>query len=208
MTVNFTPSVMGMLRPISTVSQHPQNPNNGDVDVVAESILANSFYNPVIVQESTGRIVAGNTRYNALMMLGETQIPVIGMDIDDTQALKVLIADNRTAEKAIRDQKGVEDLLLYLEENSPGGLAGTGFDEDELLELQRINRAIDHIGFGEKFEHATDEMTFNRPVIIVHGLREVNGDVSTFTHGDIDSAIIRLRELGYHVTGRSEADGE
>ena len=208
MSVNFTPAIREMLRPIETVSQHPQNPNNGDTDVVAESVLANGFYNPVIVQKSTGHIMAGNTRYNALMMLGERLIPVIEMDIDDTQALKVLIADNRTAEKAIRDQKGVEDLLLYLEENSPGGLAGTGFDEDELLELQRINRAIDHIGFGEKFEHATDEMTFNRPVIVVHGFLSEEGNVSTFTSGDIDDSILRLRDLGYHVTGRSEADGE
>ena len=115
MTVHFHESIQHLLVPIEDVEQHPQNPNNGDVEVVADSILANGFYNPVVVQESTGRIVAGNTRYAALLSLGETRIPVVSVDITDEQALRLLIVDNRTSELGVRDGHELAALLKQLD---------------------------------------------------------------------------------------------
>ena len=83
MSIDFHSSLLDLLVPIEQVQQHPLNPNNGDMDAVVDSILGNGFYNPVVVQRSTGYIVAGNTRYAALLSLVETVIPVVYADIDD-----------------------------------------------------------------------------------------------------------------------------
>lgn len=192
--VRFHESIEHLLVPIEEVEQHPQNPNNGDVDVVAESILSNGFYNPVIVQESTGRIVAGNTRYAALLSLGETRIPVVTVDVTDEQALRLLIVDNRTAELGVRDGHELASLLKTLEK-SEEGLIGTGFTPDDYTELRRLN-------------HITEEGTFRlheviqfevgtTPYIIVKGRMDDGGRLETFDADEANEHVVQLRELGY-----------
>lgn len=94
---------------------------------------ANGVYRPVIVQKTTGYILAGNHTYRAMRELGETRIPVIYVDVDDDTATRILLADNKTAELAKYDDKALAELL----ENIPD-LDGTGFDERDLQDLQDL----------------------------------------------------------------------
>jgi len=198
MTVHFHESIEHLLVPIANVSQHPQNPNNGDIDAVVESILANGFYNPVVVQESSGRIVAGNTRYAALLSLGETQIPVVLADIDDEQAIRVLVADNRTAELAVRDNRDLEKLLRQLEA-SEAGLAGTAYTQDDFLELRRLNHISDNAGFGGQ-EAAQDYDRGTPPHIIIYGVYDDEGRYERFTSdAEIEAQVVELKERGYNA---------
>lgn len=152
MSVNFADGVKALLEPIDTVRQHPRNANNGDVENLMESIQVNGFYTAITAIRSTGEIVAGNHRYQALLGLGATEIPVIWLDKDATGALRVLVTDNESSRMAQMDKAGQLALLQDLAE-SEIGLMGTGFDEDkmELLLQQVAEDAEAPIGEGQGF---------------------------------------------------------
>lgn len=115
--------------PIDEVQPHPDNPNRGVVELIEESIRENTWYGAIVVQKSTGYILAGNHRWLAAQKLGATEIPVIYKDVDDREALRILLVDNETTRKGSYDDavlRGVLDQLVEID--GPEGLAGTGFD--------------------------------------------------------------------------------
>lgn len=134
--VNFHDSLTDLLIPIEMVSQHPNNPRNGDVEAIAESIEINGFVAPVIAQKSTGHILAGNHRYQALYMLQSQVIPVIWVDIDDTAAKRYLLADNRTSDLGIYDNSALVEILAELDVED--SLLGSGYTKMDLEQLQAI----------------------------------------------------------------------
>jgi DNA modification methylase len=122
------------LVPVDALKPHPRNPRRGDTVVIAESIIQNGFYGAVVAQKGTGLILAGNHRWKAAKDAGATEIPVVWVEADDKQALRILLADNRTNDLAGYDDKALADLLSQVIEG--GGLTGTGYDQaavDELL---------------------------------------------------------------------------
>lgn len=117
---------------VADLRPHPRNPNTGNVEAIQASIEENGFYGAVIAQRSTGHILVGHHRYQAAVQSGAQQVPVIWVDVDDTRALKILLADNRTAELATRDEEALAQLLQELAADDPAGLIGTGYDADDL----------------------------------------------------------------------------
>ena len=120
--------------PADQVRLHPDNPNQGDVGAVAESIEANGFYGALLVQRSTGYVLAGNSRVQAAVAKGLGDVPVIWADVDDDRARRILLADNRTAQLASYDEAALTALLQELAVTDDG-LAGTGWDGDDLDDL-------------------------------------------------------------------------
>ena len=134
--VRIEPSLQHLLVDIDSLHQHPDNPNNGDLDGLIESIRVNGFYSPIVV-DAHGEVIAGNHRYQAMISLGEPQIPAIRLNVDREQALRILLVDN----KITRDGSDDTGLLMQLLEelqNTELGLIGTGWDVDEaaLLALE------------------------------------------------------------------------
>lgn len=119
--------------PIDDIVPFPDNPNDGDVDSVAESIDEFDQYVPLVVQRSTGRIVKGNTTYRALMRRGRTHAAVIFRDYDDVTARRVLLGDNRHRDRAKTHDDRLAEMLAELSEAD--ALAGTGYDDDFLDDL-------------------------------------------------------------------------
>lgn len=107
------------------LKEHPQNPKQGDVEVIGESIDVNGWYGAVVAQKSTGYILAGNHRFRAARQRGAKEIPVIWRDVDDETALKILLVDNESTRKGENDEALVEELLQGLVEVG-AGLRGTG----------------------------------------------------------------------------------
>jgi hypothetical protein len=128
--VRFASGVEALLEPVGNVRPADRNPNNGDVEAIAESIVINGFQVPVIARRDTGEIVAGNHRYYALLRLGAGQVPVIWTDMDDTAAARFLVADNRLARLGRDDPAQLLEMLTEIQGASPLGLAGTGFEAD------------------------------------------------------------------------------
>jgi len=118
---------------IGKLKPHPANPRKGNVDAIVESIKVNGFYGSLVVQKSTMFILAGNHRWQAAKRVGMTSIPCMVIDVDDTQAKKILLADNRTSDFATYDNEELTKLLR--EVISEETLAGTGFDAHDLDKL-------------------------------------------------------------------------
>ncbi len=125
--------------PITMIEQHPDNANNGDLEAIETSLEVNGLYAPILVQRSTGYIVAGNHRYVAAMGLGATSMPVIYLDISEIEAKRIMVADNRTARLGMDDEAQMAALLSDLFATDPG-LAGTGYSYDD---FDRIRVSMD-----------------------------------------------------------------
>lgn len=133
------PRLEPLLVPIDDVVPHPDNPNNGDVDAIVESIHLHALYAGVVAQASTRRIIVGNHRYAALMELGATRLPVTWADVDDDLALKILLGDNKIGLLAKQDEGQLLDLLRRLD-----SYAGTGFTPRDLERLiARVEAPLD-----------------------------------------------------------------
>lgn len=119
--------------------QHPQNPNRGNVDAIVRSIEANGFFGALVVQQSTGYVLAGNHRLDAAIALAMPTVPVLYVEVDDATAKRILLADNRTAELAYRDPAAVLAILDEIGAHADT-LAGVGFSLDDVEELRRLTR--------------------------------------------------------------------
>jgi hypothetical protein len=106
---------------------------------VATSLDRNGWYGAIIAQQSSNIILAGHTRRRVLEAGGHASGPVLWVDCDDATALRILLADNRTAELAAWDDS---ELLGLLHEIGPGDLAAAGFQPDDMSSLQRKLDAV------------------------------------------------------------------
>lgn len=132
--IRFHDHLKASLVPIEEVRQFPGNPNNGDVDAIAESMQVNGVYKGVTVQRSSGCIIEGNHRYAALMMLGSDVIPVAYVDVGDEMAKRILTVDNRTTRLGQDDEHLLAQMLKELQRTETG-LIGTGYDDQALAQL-------------------------------------------------------------------------
>lgn len=120
---------------IDSIKPHPQNPREGDVGEVVESIKEHGFYGTIVCQVSTRLILAGNHRWKAAKFVGGIdQVPVAWVDCDDDEALRILLVDNRTSDLATYDLAKLADLLQSMS-STRRGLMGTGYDGDALDQL-------------------------------------------------------------------------
>lgn len=150
--VRFSKSLEPLLVPITQVQQHPDNPNNGDDENLIQSIQVNGFVTACTADAKTGYLVAGNTRYRALLALGATHIPIIWEDRwEGDGAVRYLVGDNASARRAVMDDGQLLALLGSLNE-SEQGLAGTSITDAEyermLLSFANQQDAPDLSGFG------------------------------------------------------------
>lgn len=117
---------------IDSVQPHEKNVRQGDIGAISESLTAHGQYRPIVVDLRTNKILAGNHTWKAAKALGWTQITAGYIETkDDDEALRILLADNRTNDRASYDDSGLAELLKQLSETDIG-LDGTAFDGDDL----------------------------------------------------------------------------
>lgn len=122
--------------PIAQLIEHPDNARRGDEAAIDASMAAHGFYGAVLVQASTRRIIAGNHRTRVARRRGDTTVPVLLVDVDDDRARRILLADNRTNDRASYDRDELARLLGELA-GTDDVFAGTGWDNDDLGALLR-----------------------------------------------------------------------
>ncbi len=120
---------------VARLHEHPDNPRRGDVERIEASMAAHGFYGAVLAQMSTGAILAGNHRHRVAVARGEETLPVLWVDVDDDQARRILLVDNRTTDFGEYDDEGLEVLLQGLFDQTELGLVGTGYTIEDLTEL-------------------------------------------------------------------------
>lgn len=119
--------------PIGDLKSYPKNPRRGDVDAIARSLEKNGQYKPIVASRKDKTILAGNHTWRAARSLGWTHIAVSWVDVDDKQAQKIVLADNRTSDMSSYDDNKLAELLTSLPD-----LEGTGFtqvDVDQLMAM-------------------------------------------------------------------------
>lgn len=121
---------------IGELSPHPKNPWNGDEDEVAASLARFGQVRPVLYQRSTGHILRGNTTYAAALSLGATVIAAVPMDVDDEEALRVLLNDNRTKDAGGYDLTALAAVMRQVDQSS--GLTGTGYSTEDIAAVLEL----------------------------------------------------------------------
>lgn len=112
---------------VTKLKGYDKNPRKGNVKAIAESLQANSQYRPIVVQKKTNKILAGNHTWKAAKQLGWKKIAVVFVDVDDEQAKRIVLADNRTNDLAEYDNDILAELLKDL-----GTGIGTGYSEQDM----------------------------------------------------------------------------
>lgn len=129
---------------LDTLRPHPDNPRNGDVDAIAESLRVNGLFRPLVVGRN-GTILAGNHTYHAALASGWTEIDVVLLDVDahSPAGKRIVLADNRTSDLATYDEGLLATMLQSLQDED-GGLEGIGYSEDDLEKLlASISKPLD-----------------------------------------------------------------
>jgi ParB-like chromosome segregation protein Spo0J len=117
--------------PIDSIGPYPCNAREGDVGAIAESLAENGQYRPVVVNAADHTILVGNHTWRAAKALGWTEISVTFVAVDEEEAKRIVLVDNRTADLATYNTDDLVELLMSLH----GNLAGTGFSGDDLDDL-------------------------------------------------------------------------
>lgn len=115
------------LVPVNQLKGYDKNPRKGNVKAIAESLEVNKQYRPIVVQKSSGKILAGNHTWLAAKQLGWKEIAVVFVDVDDDAAKRIVLADNKTNDLADYDNAILAELLRDL-----GGASGTGYSDADM----------------------------------------------------------------------------
>lgn len=135
------------------LTQHPENPRRGNVEIIAESLLANGQYKPLVVSKRTNHVLAGNHTLQAIELiatgwrpagwseedelLAEARIAELAsvaitvIDVDAEGERRVLAVDNRSSDLGSYDNAALVALL-----DSLGALEGSGYTDDDLDTLR------------------------------------------------------------------------
>lgn len=144
-----------------------KNPRTGNVTAIQQSIQENGVYKPLVVNKGThtGRpneVLAGNHTLKAIHALAADnpdddrwhKVDVWLVDVDDTTATKIVLADNKTADLGTYDQQLLADLLQTVDDN----LDGTGYTYED---LDAINQLLENIeeepDWGDAFSNMPED---------------------------------------------------
>lgn len=114
---------------IDSLLPFPNNPRRGNVNKLKESLTANGQYKPIVVQTSTRYILAGNHLWQAAKEVGWSKIDIVEIDVNATQAKKIVATDNRLGELGTYDEQDLLDLLQDI------SLEGTGYETQDIDDL-------------------------------------------------------------------------
>ena len=121
--------------PLTQLKEYPGNARIGDVDAIADSLKSTGQYKPVIVQESTHYVIAGNHTLKAAAKLGWKTIDALYLDVDDNTARRINLVDNRSNDKATYDTVALAEQLRKIDNYN-----GTGYSDTD---VQGILAAIE-----------------------------------------------------------------
>lgn len=124
---------------------HPSNPrrNSRSAKMVAKSIEEYGYINPIVVDEE-GAILAGNTRFKALEILGVEEFDVLVVKgLTEQEKIGFLIADNRVGEFSQWNYAGMQRLVAQVGNKESLKEIGITTIQDNKDELDKLIADID-----------------------------------------------------------------
>jgi ParB-like chromosome segregation protein Spo0J len=126
--------------PIDALQPFPGNARRHDEAALDESAETNGQFRSVVARDMGDgvppQVLAGHGTWGAFTRRGDATIRVELIEADDTEARRIVLADNGSSRNASYDDQALLALLEAAAED--GGLAGTGWDDqarDDLLTL-------------------------------------------------------------------------
>lgn len=141
---NVVEDLLPLLVPIEELQEHPENARQGDVELVRESLREHGQYRPAVVQARTGYVCVGNHMLRAAQLEGWTHLAAIRRDLDDHQARRLRLVDNRSHDRGRYDE---EKLLAELQALQTEAAADGAGDEDEAAIVAA--EALAAVGFDQ-----------------------------------------------------------
>lgn len=130
--------IVESLRPlaveIGSITPYPANPRRGKVERIRESLRTYGQYKPVVVQRSSGHVIAGNHTLHAMIAEGGDAVAAAFVDVDDSTARRIVAMDNRTSDEAEYDELERVELLKLIQAEEDG-LDGSGYSDADLAVL-------------------------------------------------------------------------
>ena len=109
---------------------YPDNPRRSNLEPLVESLERNDQYRPIVVNRRTMEVLCGNHIFLAAREAGFSEIAATFVDVDDEQARRILLVDNRTSDLGTYDLEALLSVLQGFDD-----LGGTGYDDRFLREL-------------------------------------------------------------------------
>src|SRR5204862_6941745 len=95
---------------IRELKPYPANPRRGEGGAIEESLEQNGQYRPIVVNQRTMEVLAGNHTLQAATELGWSEMAVTFIDCTEEQAKRIVLADNRTNDLAGYDNEALAEL--------------------------------------------------------------------------------------------------
>lgn len=158
---------------LTDIKPYWKNPRDNDkaVDSVVESIKRYGFNQPILI-DSSHTIVAGHTRYKALLKMGKVKASVIvNTELTKEQAKEYRIADNKTAEVASWDMKMLIPELRGLETMANMDIFFPKMNLEFMLESSQGSQNAQKEVTTTRLEHAAESIEAigkKRPPITNH----------------------------------------
>ena len=105
------------------------NARQGDIGAITESLAAFGQYRPIVARRD-GTVLVGNHTVQAAKMLNWDTVSVVWLDVDDNEAIRIAIMDNRTSDMASYDADSLKMLLKEVTDYT-----GTGFSPEDVGEI-------------------------------------------------------------------------
>lgn len=106
--------------------------SDDNILALMKSIKEFGLYLPIVVNKRNNVVLVGNGTLEAVKRLGWTEIDISLVDLDENQADKLSVIDNRSAELSYFDPKIIEEFFF----NEDTGLQElTGFNSTEIDEV-------------------------------------------------------------------------
>jgi DNA modification methylase len=102
------------MMPLDSLHEDPANArmhSAKNLEAIRGSLLEFGQVEPLVIQQSSRKVIGGNGRLRVMRELGWTHAKVFEFACTDAQATALGIALNRTAELATWDQKALDELL-------------------------------------------------------------------------------------------------
>ncbi|AKL88379.1 ParB-like partition protein [Gordonia phage GMA6] len=120
---------------MAELQMYHKNPRIGNVNAIAASLEESGQFKPIVVNIGThtsrkNEILAGNHTFMGMKKLGEKLIYASFVDVDEQQATKIVLADNKVADLGTYDEKIIADLFESLPD-----IAGTGYSQEEFEDI-------------------------------------------------------------------------
>lgn len=173
-----------------------RNPRKNDAAIpeVAKSIQRFGFGSPIVARLADRRIIAGHTRWAAAKSLGLSEVPVRFLDLSESEATALALADNRLGEIADWNDAELVESLRALQA-SDVDLSDLGWDDAALAEMLADPTLDPSAAFG-RLPNGAPEMV------------NMNFTLSRSQRETVQSALVAAREAGPFVeTGNANGNG-